>query len=97
MILNVMIFKNHVLDCFTTPNFIDGDAAKAGVQLARSIKLGLDSNDVKVLNYRTLELFHFGTFDDETGKISFFEEPISVLDCRTLFPKAVVEADAKAN
>ena len=85
MILEICVFKNHELGCFTTPNFVDVEPEKAAIQLARTIKAGIAKKDPKAYDYRFLELLHIGSFDDETGKIIELDEPVSLLDCRLMF------------
>lgn len=80
MILNVLMFKNLSLDCFTTPQFVDIEPEKAGEQLKRSIILNKEDT-AKIAPYRNLALFNFGTFDDVSGKIKFIKEPQLILDC----------------
>ena len=89
MILHILMFKNHQLDCFTTPNFVDVEPNVAATQLKRSIITGIAENDKKAYQYRNLELFHVGDFDDVTGKITQFDSPIALLDCRAIYPDDV--------
>ena len=84
MILNVILFKNKKIDCFTAPQFDDHEPEKAAIQLARAIKL--NPEDPKAQSYKNLEMYVFGTFDDSTGEIKLLDSPKLLLDCSKLFP-----------
>ena len=60
MILNVLIFRNTKIGCFTQPQFSDVEPEKAAVQLARSLKINED--DAIARKYEPLELYEIGTF-----------------------------------
>ena len=85
MILNILIFKNIKLDCFTTPQFDDHEPEVAAIQLARSIKI--NPNDEKARPFKNLKLYVLGKFDDSTGKIDLLSKPKLLLDCSKLFPE----------
>lgn len=86
MKLEILIFKNVNLGCYTVPQFDDHDVETVAVQLARSIKANLkDDNAVNVQHLRGLQLYHLGKFDDETGKCVMLEEPKLLLDCEEVF------------
>lgn len=86
MKLNILIFKNTVLGCYTTPQFDDHDVEIVAVQLARSIKANLtESKEDKVVHLKGLELYHLGTFDDETGLCDILEYPKLLLNCEEVF------------
>lgn len=85
MELNILIFKNIKIDAFTTPQFIDIEPEKAAVQLGRSIRL----EPKKAEPYKNLELYHLGTFDDETGIITQLLEPVKILDCAAIYKEVV--------
>ena len=85
MILNVLIFKNKKIECFTTPQFDDHEPEKAALQLARSLKLNEGKKEIEI--YKNLVLYYFGTFDDSTGKLDLLDEPKLLLDCTKFFPK----------
>lgn len=72
MILNIIVFKNVKIGAFTTPNFIDLEPEKAAVQLQRAITLNAYKPEY-VNQYKNLEMFFLGTFDDETGKVQIGE------------------------
>ena len=78
MKLNIIIFKNKKIDAFTQPQFIDIEPEKAALELSRSLTL----NEKKEIddNYKNLDMYVIGIFDDETGIISQ-EEPRKLLDC----------------
>lgn len=83
MILNIIVFFNKRIECFTTPNFDDHSPKDAAVQLERSLKLNLDKEDI-IRSYKFLDMYHFGTFEDSTGKIDLLEKPVKLLDCSKL-------------
>lgn len=85
MILNIIMFKNKKIDCFTTPQFDDHEPEKSAIQLARSIKLNPD--DPKAIPFKNLAMYFFGTFDDSTGEIVLLDSPKLLLDCSKLFKK----------
>lgn len=64
MLLNIIAFKNTAIKAFTNPQYLDLDADKAAVQLARSLTIG--NKEVKT-KYRELDMYFLGTFDDESG------------------------------
>ena len=78
MKLNILIFKNKAIECFTTPQFDDHDPKMAAEQLRRS--LIIEKDVTKVDPYKNLELYHLGEFDDLTGEIKQ-KEPELLLDC----------------
>lgn len=84
MKLNILIFKNKKIECFTTPQFDDHDPKDAAEQLRRS--LIVEKDVTKVTPYKNLELYCLGTFDDLTGKADL-KDPELLLDCA-----AVVES-----
>lgn len=79
MKLNVFIFFNTVLNCYTTPTFDDHEPQVAATQLKRSIIYEKDT--AKVVPYKNLKMYQLGTFDDETGKLDVFPESVLLLDC----------------
>lgn len=86
MKLEILIFKNVELGCFTTPQFDDHDAEVVAVQLARSIKANLKGNTAeKVAHLKGLELYHLGDFNDETGKCNLLSQPKLLLNCTEVF------------
>lgn len=85
MILNVLIFRNKKIECFTTPQFDDHEPEKAALQLARSLKLNEGKDEIN--QFKNLELYFFGTFDDSTGKLILLDEPKLLLDCSKFFKK----------
>lgn len=86
MKLNIVVFKNLILDCFTTPVFDDHSPEDAAVQLARSLKLAAASDDEKskltCQQYKNLDMYVIGIFDDSTGQIDLLEAPRKLLECR---------------
>ena len=85
MILNIIIFKNKVIDTFATPVYDDHNPLDAAEQLSRSLLNARATEDVKLkeacLPYRYVDMYHFGTFDDSTGKFNLKDEPVKLLDC----------------
>lgn len=91
MILNVIIFKNVKIDCFTQPQFTDVEPAKAALQLARSLKINEDKEIDK--KYQPLEMYDLGTFDDQTGECNL-HDPELLLVCGSVI-KARKKEEAK--
>lgn len=83
MILNVIIFKNKKIDAFTVPQFDDHEPEKSALQLARSLKLNEGKSEINT--FKNLEMYYFGTFDDNTGKLDLLSEPKLLLDCSKFF------------
>lgn len=85
MILNIIIFKNKVIDTFTTPVYDDHAPLDAAEQLSRTLLNARATQDGKLKEacnaYRYLDMYHFGTFDDSTGEFKLKEEPVKLLDC----------------
>lgn len=78
MNLNIIIFKNKKVDCFTQPQFTDIEPEKAAIQLARSLKI---NEDIKIDGqYQNLVMYVVGVFDDLTGVITTIK-PKKLLDC----------------
>lgn len=90
MILNVLIFRNKKIGCFTQPQFSDVEPEKAAIQLARSLKINED--EVIAKKYADLEMFEIGTFDDEKG-ICDWHQPRLLLVCADALPKKEVIDD----
>lgn len=101
MILNIVMYRNIVINAFTTPTFTDIEPKKAAQQIERSIQLAADNGEVqKILPYRNLEMCELGTFDDQTGKFEI-HEPVTILDCtsvvRPLLDKAYKDKEVAAD
>ena len=93
MILNVLIFRNKKIECYTTPQFDDHEPEKAALQLARSLKLNVGKAEIE--QFKNLELYDFGTFDDSTGKLDLLDEPRLLLDCSKFFKKEEIVDEEK--
>lgn len=92
MILNIVIFKNKKIDAFTQPQFTDIEPEKTAIQLSRSLQL----NEKKEIDdqYKNLNMYFIGQFNDETGEISLNEERRMLLDCSKVI-KARNKKDGK--
>lgn len=88
MILNIILFKNVKIDCFTQPQFTDIVPETAAIELARSLKLNEGKDEIK--KFKNLKMYTFGTFDDSTGNFVLLEEPKELLDCTKFFKKGAV-------
>lgn len=93
MILNVLIFRNKKIECYTTPQFDDHEPEKAALQLARSLKLNAGKAEIE--QFKNLELYDFGTFDDSTGELKLLDEPKLLLDCSKFFKAEEVVDEEK--
>lgn len=89
MILNVLIFRNKKIGCFTQPQFSDVEPEKAAVQLARSLKLTED--DAIAKKYQDLELFDIGTFDDEKGVCDWHQPKLLLVCADALVKEEVID------
>lgn len=76
MICNVLIFKNKKLGAYTQPIFDDHNPDVAATQFGRSLVVNPDV----AKKYKGLSLYHIGTFDDTTAKITTIE-PVMLIDC----------------
>ena len=81
MILNILVFKNLKINCFTTPQYDDHDPKDAAEQLRRS--LICEKDVTKVNPYKNLELYCMGTFNDLTGEMKV-TKPELLLDCAAI-------------
>ena len=85
MILHIIIFKNKVIDTFTTPVYDDHNPLDAATQLSRTLRNAKASKDEKlkeaIIAYRFLDMYDFGTFDDSTGEFKLKKAPVKLLDC----------------
>ena len=90
MILDVLAFKNKKLKCFTNPFYSQEKLEYIETNMARSIMLGGES---MVTKYKNLVLYHFGTFDDQTGKYDLKAEPDMLFDCDDIIA-SIPEAQA---
>lgn len=94
MKLNVLIFYNKKLECYTTPQFDDHEPESAATQLARSLKM--NAKDEKIIkSYKHLDLYQLGRFDDSTGKLEVFKKPLPLLDCSKILEQEGVVIDPK--
>lgn len=85
MKLNILMFYNKKIECFTQPVFDDHEVDVVAQQLSRS--LIIEKDFTKVIPYKNLKLYHLGKFDDQTGKIDLLEKPELILDCSKIVEK----------
>lgn len=85
MKLNILMFYNKKIECFTQPVFDDHEVDVSAQQLSRSLTIEKDVE--KVNPYKNLKLYHLGKFDDQTGKIDLLEKPQMILDCSEIVEK----------
>lgn len=78
MILDIIAFRNKAIKSYLNPQYIEGKLENLEVALTRGITLG---GAAKVKEYKDLALYHFGTFDDQTGKYDLLKEPELICDC----------------
>lgn len=81
MILEVFAFRNKRMKSYTNPWFSQDKIENMEVNMSRSLILG---GPDMVKKYKNLVLYHFGTFDDETGKYDLLEQPEMIFDCDDL-------------
>lgn len=88
MILDVIAFRNKMMKSYTNPIFTQDKLENLEVNMSRSLILG---GKETIAKYKNLVLYHFGTFDDETGKYTLFDQPEMLFDCDDLIA-AIQEA-----
>lgn len=88
MILDVLAYKNKKLRCFSNPFYSQEKLENLEVSVTRQIIQG-DKDKAK-----NLALYHFGTFDDITGKYDLKKEPELLFDCDDIIA-ALPGADGK--
>lgn len=96
MKLNILIFKNKRLDCFTQPNFDDHEPEVAAIQLSRSLIANKDKEDV-IKPYRFLDMYVLGIFDDQSGQFELLKEPRLLLDCSKVLGISEAVIDGKVD
>lgn len=78
MILEVFAFRNKRMKCYANPYFSQEKLDNIETNLGRSIVMGGPEMQKK---YKSLALYHFGTFDDCSGKYDLLAEPELIVDC----------------
>lgn len=78
MILDIVCFRNKKMKCYTTPQFTQDKLDNLEVNYTRSF---IAAGAAQIEKYKSLALYHFGTFDDETGTYNLLEEPELLFDC----------------
>ena len=72
MKMNVVVFRDTLVGCFTLPQFIQENPEDWAEGVSRSLKRA----DIKVLvKYKDLEAYELGTFDDVTGLFNLRVNP----------------------
>lgn len=77
MILDIICVRNKRMKCFANPTFTQEKLENLETNMTRSI---ISSEQVR-LKYKNCALYHFGTFNDETGKYDLKKEPELLFDC----------------
>lgn len=90
MLLNIICFKNKLINAATTPTYVDIDAEKCAVQLGRSIMLDKDGTTSKT--YTGLVMYKIGEFDDVAMTITPCT-PVQLLDCDEVLAQRKVEKE----
>lgn len=80
MILDVLAFRNKKMKCYTTPIFTQDKLENLEVNHFRSLIAG---GPAAIEKYKSLALYHLGTFDDESGEFKL-KEPELLFDCDDL-------------
>lgn len=88
MILDIYAFRNKKLKAYANPFFSQDKKENLESNMFRSLVVG---GPDMVAKYKSLVLYHFGTFDDETGKYDLLEQPEMMYDCDDLIA-AIPEA-----
>lgn len=95
MKLHMLMFRNVLIQTFTTPQFVDIEPENAAIQLQRSLVLSFGKEPEKVLSYDSLILYHVADFDDQTGVIAPLPEPVLLLNCIDIVNSLKVQASNK--
>lgn len=77
MILDILCYRNKAMKCYANPIYSQEKLENLEVNVSRSIIAGGPEARLKSKN---LALYHFGTFDDETGKFDLLKEPELLFD-----------------
>lgn len=77
MILDILCIRNKGIGCYSNPWFTQAKLETEQEGLARTLAFNSDAR----VKYKKCALYHFGTFDDVTGKYDLLAEPKLLLDC----------------
>lgn len=77
MILDIIVIRNKMMKCYANPTYIQEKLDNLQENMTRSL---ISSEQVR-LKYKGCALYHFGTFDDVTGKYNLKAEPELLFDC----------------
>lgn len=80
MILDVLAFRNKKMKCYTQPFYTQDKLENQEINMSRVL---VTSEEAR-LKYKSLALYHFGTFDDEKGIYNLLKEPELLFDCDDL-------------
>ena len=78
MILDVLAYRNKKLKSYANPVYVEAKLETIEVSITRAIVSG---GEEALKKFKNLALYHFGTFDDQTGKYDLFKEPELICDC----------------
>lgn len=77
MILDIIVIRNKKMKCYANPTYTQEKLDNLQENMTRSL---ISSEQVR-LKYKCCALYHFGTFDDVTGKYNLKAEPELLFDC----------------
>lgn len=78
MKLNIICFYDSLLNAFCNPAYTDREPDVEAKSLDRFIRSGGKGYE----QYLNKVLYHFGTFDDESGELIVFKDKVRLLDTR---------------
>lgn len=76
MILDIIAYRNKVLKCYANPIFTQEKLEVMEQNMTRALIM----NPGKKEQFAHTALYHFGTFNDETGKYDLLKEPELIYD-----------------
>lgn len=82
MISQIYTLKDSQTETFNTPIHVHNEE-----HAIASLRLYIVTGDMEGINPLHKDLFHLGSFDDNTGRYKMLDAPRHVLNLRTLAPK----------
>lgn len=81
--INVYTYRNRLVPFYQLPFFKAEDTEEMKKICARACLLNKD--EALKANMDVSELYHLGTYDDETGQFDLFDKPVFVIDLGQYF------------
>lgn len=80
MILDILCIRNKAIKSYAQPYFSQEKLENQEANMYRTLVLSPEAR----VKYKNCALYHFGTFNDETGKYDLLPEPELLFDCDDL-------------